>query len=81
MYRDAEGWIFVDNLIKTLNDEDRLIELYKESIDRLALGNFELRSCNSNSIKIQKVMQSDGKFVEHGCEAEKVLGYNYHKAL
>ena len=36
---------FVDNLIKTLNDEDRLIDLYKESISRLAQGNFELCSC------------------------------------
>ena len=68
---------FVDNLVKSLNDEDKLMKLYSESVARLALGNFELRSCNSNSKRIQEVMKRDGKFVEHGCDAEKVLGYNY----
>ena len=69
---------FVDNLIKTLNDEDALIKLYSESVARLAMGNFQLRSCNTNSDKLKAKMQADNKFVEHGCDAEKVLGYNYY---
>ena len=69
---------FVDNLVKTLNDEDKLIHLYKNSIARLGTGNFELRSCNTNSVKLKQIMIKDNKYVEHNCEYEKVLGYNYN---
>ena len=73
-----QSCFFVDNLVKTLNDEDALCRLYSDSVTRLAQGNFDLRSCNSNSDKLKALMQSDNKFVEHGCDAEKVLGYSYY---
>ena len=68
---------FVDNLVKSHNNEDKLMYLYKTSVDRMAQGGFELRSCNTNSEKLKELMIKDKKFVEHDCALEKVLGYMY----
>ena len=68
---------FVDNLVKSHNSEEKLKYLYETSIDRMGQGGFDLRSCNTNSEKLKQKMINDGKFVEHGCEYEKVLGYMY----
>ncbi|CAL4128735.1 unnamed protein product, partial [Meganyctiphanes norvegica] len=68
---------FVDNMVKTHNSIDKLKQLYKTSAERMALGNFDLRSCNSNSEELRNVMKVDGKIVEHSCEFERVLGYKY----
>ena len=40
-------------------------------------GNFELRSCNTNLNTLKQIMIEDEKYVEHGQEVEKVLGYKY----
>ena len=68
---------FVDNLVKSHNCEDKLCQLYSESVDRMKKGNFELQSCNTNSEKLRQMMIRDSTYVEHGCEFEKVLGYKY----
>ena len=69
---------FVDNLVKTSNSEEHLTGLYKSSVERMAEGNFNLRSCNTNCKELKEVMIKDKKFVEHGCSQEKVLGYKYN---
>ena len=68
---------FVDNLVKSHNSEDQLIELYSNSVERMGQGNFDLRSCNTNSNKLRELMIKDKRYVEHGSEYEKVLGYKY----
>ena len=68
---------FVDNLVKSHNSEEKLSKLYVISVDRMGKGGFDLRSCNTNSEKLKQLMIKQGKFVEHGCEYEKVLGYMY----
>ena len=68
---------FVDNLVKTSDCEEDLMYFYKTSVDRMAKGGFDLRSCNTNSNKVKQQMIKDKKFVEHGCTHEKVLGYMY----
>ena len=68
---------FVDNLVKTSNSIEHLTDLYKTSVCRLAKGNFDLRSCNSNNDDLKSLMKADGRLIEHGCEWDKVLGYLY----
>ena len=68
---------FVDNLVKTHNSEDKLMYFYQTSVERMAKGGFDLRSCNTNSSKVKQQMIKDKKYVEHGCTYEKVLGYMY----
>merc|ERR1711872_587970 len=68
---------FVDNLFKSHNSEDHLIELYSNSVERMGQGNFDLRSCNTNSNKLRELMIKDKRYVEHGSQFEKVLGYKY----
>lgn len=68
---------FVDNLVKSNNDENKLCQLYEQSVERMTQGGFDLRSCNTNSKKLKNLMIRDKRFVEHGCEFEKVLGYKY----
>ena len=55
-----------------------LSDLYKESVKRMEQGNFDLRSWNTNNAELKEEMIKDEKFVEHGCELEKVLGYRYN---
>ena len=71
---------FVDNLVKTSDSISDLNYLYKESVDRMALGNFNLRSCNTNNEQLRNTMIQDGRYVDHGCNQEKVLGYKYNPA-
>ena len=68
---------FVDNLVKTSNSIEQLTDLYQYSATRLAKGNFDLRSCNSNNDDLKSLMKADGRFIEHGNEWDKVLGYLY----
>ena len=56
---------YVDNLIKTSNNVEELEYLYKESVQRLQQGNFELRSCNTNLDSLKHKMIEDNKYVEH----------------
>ena len=69
---------FVDNLVKTSDSISDLTYLYKESVERMAIGNFNLRSCNTNDEQLRNTMIQDGRYVDHGCNQEKVLGYRYN---
>ena len=71
---------FVDNLVKSHNSEDELVQLYVNSVARMGQGNFDLRSCNTNSEKLKEIMIKDTRYVEHNCDFEKVLGYKYSPA-
>ena len=68
---------FVDNLATTHNDLSVLTDLYKTCVSRMDKYHFDLRSCNSNSESLRNIMIQDGKYVTHGCEFDKVLGYRY----
>ena len=68
---------FVDNLATTHNDLSLLTDLYKTCVARMDKFHFDLRSCNSNSEALRETMKQDGKYVTHGCEFDKVLGYRY----
>ena len=68
---------FVDNLVKSHNSEDQIINLYSNSVERMGQGNFDLRSCNTNSKKLKELMILDNRYVEHNSSYEKVLGYKY----
>ena len=69
---------FVDNLVKTSDSISDLTYLYKESVERMAIGNFNLRSCNTNDEQLRNTMIQDGRYVDHGSNQEKVLGYRYN---
>ena len=64
-------------MVKTHNSEDKLMYFYQTSVERMAKGGFDLRSCNTNSSKVKQQMIKDKKYVEHDCTYEKVLGYMY----
>ena len=68
---------FVDNLVKTHNDPNKLSELYQTAVERMDQGGFDLRSCNSNVEQLKEMMIKDMRYIEHGCEFDKVLGYKY----
>ena len=65
---------FIHSLVKTSDSIVDLTNLYKESVNRMAKGNFNLRSCNTNNEQLKNVMVQDSIYVEHGCNEEKVLG-------
>ena len=71
---------FVDNLATTHNDISVLTELYKTCVDRMDKYHFDLRSCNSNDPSLVELMKKDGKYIAHGCDYDKVLGYRYSGA-
>ena len=66
---------YVDNLIKTSNSVEMLSELYTTANYRMEKGHFNLRSWNMNCEELKTLMIKDQKFLEHGCQLEKVLGY------
>ena len=68
---------FVDNLVHTGNSTEELIELYQESARRLGAAHFNLQSCNSNDSVLRDLMIKDNRYVKHGCQLDKVLGYKY----
>ena len=67
----------VDNLIKTGNSVEMLSDLYTTANYCVEKGHFNLRSWNTNCEELKTLMIKDQKFVEHGCQLEKVLGYKY----
>ena len=75
--RMMQSSFFVDNLVKTGNSVEELTQLYLESVKRLEDVHFDLRSCNSNSSELQAQMKKDDRYVKHGQELDKVLGYHY----
>ena len=65
----------------TDNSVEKLTRLYKKCSERMDKVNFNLRSCNSNSFELKNEMIKDGRYVQHGCIEEKVLGYKYNPSL
>ena len=51
---------FVDNLVKSHNSEEKILHFYKTSVERMAQGGFDLRSCNTNSESVKQQMIKDG---------------------
>ena len=80
MHWYVETIFFVDNLVKTSDSIVDLTNLYKESVNRRAKGNFNLNSWNTNNEQLKNVTVQDSKYVEHGCIEEKVLDYRYNTA-
>ena len=72
---------FVDNLVKTSNDAEELTWLYNQCAERMDGAHFELRSYNTNNDHLKLLMQKDGRFITHGCDKDKVLGYSYSSEL
>ena len=69
---------YVGNLSKISNSVEEMISLYTEVVERLKLGNFDLRSCNSNCEQLKKLIIKDNRTADHDCEFENVLGYKYN---
>lgn len=72
---------YVDNLIKTHNSPEFLLNLYREARDVMAEGSFLLRSCNTNCEVLREEMKRDNSLVTHDSPFEKVLGYMYNPAF
>ena len=68
---------YVDNLIVTDNDLDKVKDLYVSCNSRMEEGGFNLRSWNTNCHELKDQMVKDDRYVQHGCTEEKVLGYKY----
>ena len=68
---------FVDNLVKTGNSEEELSGLYRECVRRMDAVKFDLRSCNSNGSALVQQMKDDDRYIKHGQQLDKVLGYRY----
>jgi hypothetical protein len=69
---------YVDNLIYSHNNPEKLAELFHILNHRMEQGGFQLRSWNSNHKKLQQLFDCNNKLVEHGLPTEKVLGYTYN---
>ena len=78
--RMIKSSFFVDNLVFTSNDIEKLENLYELAVHRFDENGFDLRSCNTNHDTLRSRMKSDGKFIKHNCEFDKVLGYRYSAA-
>lgn len=50
---------YVDNLAKTCNSENELTDLYYQAGSRLQIRGFHLQPCNSNCLKLRKIMKQD----------------------
>ena len=68
---------YVDNLVKTKNDDNTLSTLYTTAKERLREGNFEIQSCNSNSAMLRKKMEADGTLSRFNFGWKKVFGNLY----
>ena len=68
---------YVDNLMLTANDQDKLLSLYLDLDQRMKKGGFALRSWTSNNPMLRERMISDNKYIEHESPYEKLLGYKY----
>ena len=67
---------YMDNLIITTNDLNKMENLYSESKQRMLEGNFEMKY-NSNNQSLNDKLIANGDYVQHGSDKEKVLGYLY----
>ena len=56
---------YVDNLMLTANDQDKLPSLYLNLDQRIKKGGFDLWSWTSNNLMLKERMTSDNKYIEH----------------
>ena len=69
---------YVDNVFFTSPDLPTLLNLYRQSLQRLADRGFELRSWVSNSAELRGLFTEEGRGTSHGGDHEKVLGYRFY---
>ena len=69
--------LYVDNLIVTGNDPNKMKDLYHNCNDRMLEGGFQLRSWSSNNAELQQTMKDENNYVTHESVEERVLGYIY----
>ena len=68
--------MYSDNLVHSCSNEDTLRSIYKDSVEIMRQGHFNLRGWVTNSKTLQEEMIKDGKAAEN-TESTKVLGYTY----
>ena len=56
---------YVDNLVKTHNTSEALLDLYQQAKSIMCEGNFFLGSCTYNSGVLTECMRADDSFVTH----------------
>ena len=56
---------YVDNLVKTHDSSEALLELYQQAKSIMCEGNFFFKLCTSNSGVLTECMKADGSFVIH----------------
>ena len=64
--------LYVDNILTSLDDEDSVMEYYKESRESLRQGEFSLRSWNSNSKRLREIARNENTLDSD--ERTKILG-------
>lgn len=69
--------LYVDNLIYSTSDEQRLLDIYNDARQIMQDGGFNLRSWMSNYPPLVDIMKSDDTLHQHEAPVEKVLGYLY----
>ena len=67
---------YVDNLLYSTSDLNKLNEMYEKSVKILSEGNFNLREWSPNNDELQSKMIKDNKASEHP-DVQKLLGYVY----
>lgn len=72
-----EGF-YVDNFIYSTSDAHTLHKVYKESIEIMSQGGFNLRSFMTNYLPLRQEMERNNTIVCHDEPVEKLLGYNYN---
>lgn len=68
---------YVDNFIFSTSSLHTLQEIYKNSLDVMAQGGFNLRSWMTNYGPLKEKMAIDSTIVQHDEPLEKLLGYLY----
>ena len=69
---------FIDNLVPTSDDVQRLTNIYKERVSRFDQMGFDLRLCSSNHNDLRTLMKQNNKYIEHDHFFDNVLGYRYN---
>ena len=69
--------LYVDNFLYTSSDLNKMKSVYKESIEILRDGGFNLRSWKSNNPTMLNIMELDATLHPHSSPNEKTLGYLY----
>ena len=68
--------MYSDNLVHSCSNEETLRSIYKDSVEIMGQGHFNLRGWVTNNKTLQDEMIKDGRAAKN-TESQKVLGYNY----